>query len=85
MGGELFCKKEEEEHLEHTSSRFEVQKNCTPKLLNFRTFSVDLLCEHVNQENLESDSRTKTTIHGKIWLEAWHCKRVRRETVYIVI
>ena len=36
MGGELFCKKEEEEHLEHTSSRFEVQKNCTPKLLNFR-------------------------------------------------
>ena len=31
MGGELFCKKEEEEHLEHTSSRFEVKKNCTPK------------------------------------------------------
>ena len=29
MGGELFCKKEEEEHLEHTSSR--VKKNCTPK------------------------------------------------------
>ena len=36
MGGELFCKKEEEEYLEHASSRFEVQKNCTPKLLNFR-------------------------------------------------
>ena len=36
MGGELFCKKEEEEDLEHTSSRFEVKKNCTPKLLNFR-------------------------------------------------
>lgn len=35
MGGELFCKTEEEEHLEHTSSRFEVKKNCTPKLLNF--------------------------------------------------
>ena len=25
------AKKEEEEHLEHTSSRFEVKKNCTPK------------------------------------------------------
>ena len=36
MGGELFCKKEEKEHLEHTSSRFEVKiENCTPKLLNF--------------------------------------------------
>ena len=32
----LCFKKEEEEHLEHKSSRFEVQKNCTPKLLNFR-------------------------------------------------
>ena len=39
------------------------------------TFSVDLLCEHVNQGNLESDSRTKTTIHGEIWLDAWHCKK----------
>ena len=36
MDGELFCNKEEEEHLEHTSSRFEVKKNCTSKLLNFR-------------------------------------------------
>ena len=36
MGGELFCKKEEKEHLEHTFSRFEVKiENCTPKLLNF--------------------------------------------------
>ena len=36
MGGELFCKKEEKEHLEHTSSRFEVKiESCTPKLLNF--------------------------------------------------
>ena len=35
------------------------------------TFSVDLLCEHVNQGNLESDSRTKTTIHGEIWLEVF--------------
>ena len=32
----LCFKKEEEEHLEHTSSRFEAKKNCTPKLLNFR-------------------------------------------------
>ena len=31
----LCFKKEEEEHLEHTSSRFEVKKNCTPKPLNF--------------------------------------------------
>ena len=36
MGGELFCKKEEEEDLEHTSSRFEVEKNFSPKPLNFR-------------------------------------------------
>ena len=36
---------------------------------------MDLLCEHVNQGNLKSDSRTKTTIHGEIWLEAWHCKK----------
>ena len=36
---------------------------------------MDLLCEHVNQGNLESDSRTKTTIHGEIWLDAWHCKK----------
>ena len=36
MGGELFCKKEETEHLEHTSSSSEVKiENCTPKLLNF--------------------------------------------------
>ena len=39
------------------------------------TFSVDLLCEHVNQGNLESDSRTKTTIQCEIWLDAWHCKK----------
>ena len=31
MGGELLCKKEEEEHLEHTSSSFQVKKNCTSK------------------------------------------------------
>ena len=30
---------------------------------------------YVNQGNLESDSKTKTTIHGEIWLEVWHCKK----------
>ena len=30
---------------------------------------------YVNQGNLESDSKTKTTIQGDIWLEAWHCKK----------
>ena len=38
------------------------------------TFSVDLLYEHVNQGNLESDSKTKITIHGEIW-QASHCKK----------
>ena len=47
------------------------------------TFSVDLLCEHVNQGNPESDSRTKTTTPGEIWFETfWRQKRDIHDTLF---